>query len=177
MEEKLKSIKLLTGTFTEEEHLLDATRQVREKGFTVHDTYTPYPVHGLDEAMGIESTRLPKLCFLLGLIGFIFAFSFEIWTFGYSWPMIVGGKSILAGPALVPVAFEVLVLFAAIGTVLAFFIRTGLKPGKKLAINTSGITNDQFVIAVKIRNNNINDARKILLETGAVEVHEIEVNL
>ena len=105
----------------------------------------------------------------------MFAFGFEVWTFGFSWPMIVGGKSLFAGPALVPVAFEVLVLFAAIGTVIAFLIRTGLNPYKRLMIDTSEITNDRFVIAVRISDGDLNKAREILLEAGAAAVREIEV--
>jgi hypothetical protein len=118
--------KSLTGVFPGADNLLAACRAAREADLSIHDAYTPYAVHGLDEAMGIRPTRLGIVCFILGFLGFSIALGFQLWASAWDWPLNIGGKSFSAVPALVPVTFELTVLFAALGTVLAIFIRARL---------------------------------------------------
>lgn len=162
----------LAGTFTDEDALLAATREARKEGLAIVDAYTPYPVHGMDEAMGLPPTRLTYVCFGLGVIGLVFATSFQLWAHGVSWPINIGGKSFTAFPATVPVTFEVMVLFAAIGSVIAFFLRFGLLPGRSVRLPATGITDDRFVLVLD-PGDATDSARKILEGHGSTEIQEV----
>ena len=163
--------RLLLGTFDGEETLLQACRAARERNLGIFDTYTPYAVHGLDEAMGLKRTRLTRVCFFAGLAGAALAIGFQVWASAVDWPVNIGGKSHSALPALVPITFEMMVLFAALGTVLAFFVRVRLWPGRQPDLPTAGITDDRFVLALE----GGAAAREFLEDQGAGAIRETEV--
>jgi hypothetical protein len=140
--------KILYSVFGDEEHILAATREVRRQGFSIADTYTPFPVHGMDAAMGMKPSRLTWACFLYGLIGSMSMLAFMFWTSAVSWPLDVGGKPFNSLPAFIPVAFEVMVLCSGVGVVFTLLAVCRLYPGKKAHIPHEAATNDQFVLAV-----------------------------
>lgn len=98
--------------------LMAACRRVRDAGYTKTDAYTPFPVHGIDEALGIKPTVLPWIALAGGLTGTITAFSMEIWMNGIDYQYIISGKQFISLPAFVPVGFELTILLASFG---AFF--------------------------------------------------------
>ena len=138
----------LFGIFDNEDDILAATRAVRRAGLQIADVYTPYAVHGLDRAMGLTPSKLPWISFVLGLAGAGLKVWFEFWTSAQAWPINVGGKPWNSLPAFVPVTFEVMVLFAGISTVIAFFAVAGLRPGKKAVLADPLVTNNRFVIVI-----------------------------
>lgn len=140
---------LLIGTFANDHDLLSATRAARERGFPIVDAYTPYPVHGLDEAMDLKPSRLGIVCFVCGLLGVVAAMAFQQWTMAIDWPINVGGRPFNSWPAFVPVAFEVLVLFAGFGVVFAFFAVSRLYPGKPGRVIGPRVSNDQFALVIE----------------------------
>lgn len=140
--------RILVATFGGEKDLVGAAHTARTKGYRIVDAYAPYAVHGLDKAMGLRPSRLPWICFALGLTGAIAKLWYQIWTSATSWPVNVGGKPLSSVPAFVPVTFEIMVLFAGIGTVLAFFAISKLRPGKKPEVLYEGTTNDKFVLVL-----------------------------
>ena len=140
---------LLAGSFATEEDVLGAARAARERGLRVADAYTPYPVHGLAEAMGLRASRLPWLCFGLCVLGATFKLTFQFWAMAVDWPVNVGGKPWNSLPAYVPVTFEVMVLYAGLGVVLAFLLRCRLLPGTQAAPLFRGTTDDRFVLVVE----------------------------
>jgi len=142
------SRRLLVATFGDERDILSATRKARAAGLTVLDVYTPFPVHGLDAAAGVKPTKLPWICFALGLSGAAAKLWYQIWTSATSWPVNVGGKPVNSVPAFVPVTFEIMVLFAAVGTVLAFLIVSRLRPGRKPAFVYDRTTDDRFTLVL-----------------------------
>lgn len=142
------SRRLLVSSFGTESDVLGATKAARENGYEIVDVYTPYAVHGLDVAQGISPTKIALVCLALGLTGAIAKLGFQIWTSAWDWPVNVGGKPLISLPAFVPVTFEVTVLFAGVGTVLAFFLRSKLRPGKKPAFVYDGVTDNRFVIVL-----------------------------
>jgi len=144
---------LLVGTFANEHDLLHATKAARQRGFPIVDAYTPYPVHGLDEAMGLKPSRLGAVCLLCGLFGVVTAMAFQYWTMAIDWPINVGGRPFNSWPAFVPVAFEVLVLFAGFGVVFAFFGVSRLFPGKTAEVIGPRVSNDQFVLVIEAKDN------------------------
>ncbi len=145
------SDRLLLATFRHEKDLLEATRAVREAGHAIVDVYTPYAVHGLDEAMGLRPTRLTWVCFFCGAIGLLGMFWFEQWTAAIDWPINVGGKPWNSWPSDVPVAFEALVFMAASGSVLAFFAVSRLFPGKRSRLFDVRTTDDRFLLVIAER--------------------------
>jgi hypothetical protein len=142
--------RVLVGSFTTEEDVLGAARAAREHGFRIADAYTPYAVHGLDRAMGLRPSRLPWVCFVCGLLGAGLKLGFQFWSMALDWPMNVGGKPWNALPAYVPITFEVMVLLAGLGVVLAFLLRCRLFPGKTAAPPVRGVTNNRFVLVLDL---------------------------
>jgi len=141
--------KLTIASFSTEASLLHAMREARKNDISIVDSYTPYAVHGLEEAMGSRGTRLGTFCFALGLTGLLTGLLFQLWTTSMSWPLNVGGKTHSAVPALIPITFEVTILFAAVGSVFGFFLRSRLWPGQEPAVLYEGSTDDRFVLVVR----------------------------
>lgn len=144
------SIDLLVGIFANETDLLGAAHAARQRRLPVHDAFTPYPVHGLDEAMGLKPSRLGFVCFACGLAGVITAMTLQHWTMAIDWPINVGGRPFNSWPAFVPVAFELLVLFAGFGVVFAFFAVSRLFPGNAAHILEKRASDDRFVLAIEV---------------------------
>ena len=169
--------RVFVGTFVKEEDLLGAARAARQYGFAITDAYTPYPVHGLDRALGLRPSRLPWACFVCGLVGASFAISSQYWAMAHSWPMNVGGKPWNSLPAYVPVTFEVMVLLAGLGVVLTFLLRCRLLPGKEATPLGRGATDDTFVLVLARPEDPGEDnvARQLLHDFHAVRVAECEI--
>jgi hypothetical protein len=170
------SRKVLVGYFDTEEQLLGATRDARETGLAIHDVYTPYAVHGMEEALGLRHSRLPWVCFAAGLTGLVMALSLQYYTSVVSWPINVGGKPFNSLPAFIPVAFELTVLVAGLSSVAAFFLRSRLLPGRS-ASPLPRVTNDRFALAFSALDERFDPQvatvlmqRHGVLETGYAEV-------
>lgn len=162
---------VLIGYFDSEERILAATRAARESGYSIHDVYTPYAVHGMDDAMGLRPSRLTWVTFCAGLTGLTAALSLQLYTSVVSWPINVGGKPFNSFPAFIPVAFELTVLFAGLGTVAAFLARCTLFPGQKRAA-LPRVTDDRFALALDAEGP---EAEQALKQLGAVETAKVEV--
>jgi hypothetical protein len=168
--------RVLIGIFDSEDAILDVTGAARRQGLKIVDVFAPYAVHGLDKAMGLERSKLPWVCFLLGLFGAGFKVWFEYWTTAADWPINVGGKPWNSLPAFVPITFEVMVLFAGISTVLAFFGVSRLWPGRKTALVDPRVTNDRFAIVLEENDAafDVDEVVRFLREHQAVRVEERE---
>lgn len=140
--------RLLLGVFATEHDLLGAVKDARAHGYSIFDVYSPYPVHGLEKAMGLPPSRLSRVCLLCGLLGVGLAFAMQHWTMAVDWPINIGGRPFNSWPAFVPVAFEVMVLLAGFGVVFAFFGVSRLYPGKQ-ALRMIQTTDDQFVLVIE----------------------------
>jgi hypothetical protein len=160
-----------------EEKLLKSAEKARDKNIEMYDVYTPFPVHGLDDAMGIKRSFLPYITFGAGTVGLVFALGVQIWTSAYSWPTIIGGKPFISLPAFIPITFEVTVLFAAHATVLAFLVFNKLFPGKPAVLMHEEQTCNKFVIAIEKEKVNIDDATNLFKEHGAIEVSVKNVDM
>ena len=165
----------ILGVYEDEDVLLGAVKKTREAGVKIHEVFTPYPVHTLDEVLGYRRTRLPIAAFMFGMTGTILALVMQIGMMGYDWPMIIGGKNFTALPPFIPVTFELTVLLAALGMVATFLIVSDLKPYKRPRLFDPRITDDKHVIAIDLaKNTAFNKAAidQILQDSGALEVNE-----
>jgi hypothetical protein len=140
---------LIVGTFARGEDLVAATRAARHAGLAIVDAYTPFAVHGLDDAMGLPPSRLSWVCLVAGLTGAALKLWFEVWTAVVDWPLNVGGKPDNSLPAFVPITFEVMVLFAGLATVAALFAVARLWPGRRAQVPVAGVTDDRFALVVE----------------------------
>jgi ActD protein len=168
--------RVLIGIFESEDAILDVTDAARRRGLKIVDVFAPYAVHGLDKAMGLQRSKLPWVCFLLGLTGAAFKVWFEYWTTASDWPLNVGGKPWNSLPAFVPITFEVMVLFAGISTVLAFFGMSRLWPGRKPVILDARVTNDRFALVLEEDNAafDVAEVEQFLRDHQALRVEERE---
>jgi hypothetical protein len=136
-------------SFDNEYDLVKATQDFRDKGFTIMDAFTPYAVHGLDKAMGLKPSRLGKICFGFALLGLAIGLYGQYWISAVNWPINIGGRPWNSLPAFMPVAFEVTILFAGLGTVFSFFAWRKVKYGKQGLQPHLRVTNDRFFVVMK----------------------------
>lgn len=165
----------ILGVFNDEDVLLDAVDKVRSNGVRIHEVFTPFPVHGLDEALGYRRTRLPIAAFMFGIAGTALALIMQIWMLGYDWPMIIGGKNWASLPPFIPVTFELTVLLSALGMVATFLIVSDMKPYKKPRQFDVRSTDDKHVIAIDLALNegkSKDELTRLLKDSGAEEVNE-----
>lgn len=106
----------MIGLFDDPNHLISAAERVRDAGYRKWDCHTPYPVHGLDAAMGLKASPLAYLCLSAGAMGAVLAMLMQWWMSAVDYPVRIGGKPLFSWPAFVPITFELFVLFAALAT-------------------------------------------------------------
>ncbi|HEY6350831.1 MAG TPA: DUF3341 domain-containing protein [Candidatus Angelobacter sp.] len=167
----------VVATFSDPEALLQAVKAARAEQFRIHDVYAPYPIHGLDQAMGIRHSRLPWVTFWAGLTGLILALTFQFYTTVLDWPLNIGGKPDNSTLAFVPICFELTVLIGGVTTAVALLVRAKLFPGRREQLAAEGVTDDKFALVLKKRSIDLKHASAILRENGAENVEQREINL
>src|SRR5262245_17334466 len=168
--------RFLVGSFSEPNAMLASVATLRRAGVVIHDVFAPYPVHGLDQAMGIRRSRLPFVTLIAGLAGLCFALPFQSYTAVFDWPLDRARSPETSTLASATVCFELTVLIGGLGTVGAFLLRARLFPGKPEQLPVLGVTNNVFAVVTHAprEGNDSELARRIMLENGADEVEERE---
>lgn len=163
--------RLWYGVFDDEESLVSAVGAARAAELSIHDAYSPHPIHGLEEAMGIERSKLPWITFAGGAVGLVGALLLQWWTHSVDWALDVGGKPLAAWPAYAPVAFELMVLLAGLSTAVGLFAMARLYPTPKANVPHPGVTHDKYVLAIEERDGSFDRARveRMMRDSGAVE--------
>ncbi len=170
--------KVIHGIFDDDDVLLKGVKEIRERGISIDEVYTPFPVHGLDHALGLARTRISIAAFFYGIMGTMLASLMMYYMMIADWPQNIGGKpsfSFLQNmPSFVPIMFEVTVLCASHLMAITFLIRCGLFPGAKAQNPDPRTTDDKFLVEI---NSDGNDeaVRQALMDAGAVEVNEQEL--
>jgi len=161
------------GVYDDEDILMDAVKTVREEGLKIEEVFTPFPVHGLEYALGYKRSWLSVAAFMFGLTGTVLALVMQIGMMSVDWPMIIGGKDFLAFPSFIPVTFELTVLLASFGMVGTFLGISNLKPWGRPRIYDIRITDDKHVMAIDLNQNSKTekDIKKMLQRSGAVEIN------
>ncbi|MDH4460479.1 MAG: DUF3341 domain-containing protein [Spirosomataceae bacterium] len=165
--------KYLVGVYDDEDEVLHAVSEVKENGVKIEEVFTPFPIHGLDKALGHPRTRIPIAAFLFGLTGLTCAQFLINYTMVFDWPIIIGGKDFFSLPDWIPISFEGTVLFTAFGMVFTFLASNSLWPGKEPKTFDLRSTDDKFIMAVNMANNKKSEAEieAILKASGAIEVN------
>lgn len=180
----------LAAEFDSPGKVLKAAEKVHEAGYRWWDCCTPFPVHGLDQAMGIRPTILPVLVFFAGMTGTLIAFALQtftnatdwniwamVWVTGY--PYLISGKPMMSLPAFIPVMFEMTILLAATTATFVMYIMNGLpRLSHPLFSNKRfrRVTDDKFFIVIEARDPKyFHDRTTALLESlGADAVEEVK---
>jgi hypothetical protein len=159
--------------------LYHACERVRDAGFTRWDAHTPFPVHGLDKAMGLRRSPLPWIILAMGLTGAALGFVLQWWVHAVEYPLVISGKPYFAWPAMIPITFEVGVLFAAFGAVLGMLGLNRL-PMHHHPLFQSRVferaSDDAFFISIESWDPKFDssDTRKLLESLGARSVELLE---
>jgi hypothetical protein len=141
---------LLVATFDHDAELLAAIRAVRAHGIGIEEVFTPYAVHGIEEALGAPPSRLPWVTLLAGLAGLLGAALFQFWAADFDWPLNVGGKPANSALAFLPITFEVTVLLGGLATAGAFFARSRMSPLATPKLPAPGVTNDVLALVFDV---------------------------
>jgi hypothetical protein len=114
------------AAFTDAERLADAARAMRERGYRRMDAYSPYPVDGLADILGMRKTKLPLVVLAGGIIGGLFAYALILYSVEIDYPLDVGGRPLHSWPAFTVIAFEAAILGAAIAGFVGMIVANGL---------------------------------------------------
>ena len=168
----------LLAEYVGPDELIAAAERVRKKGFERWDCYSPFPVHGIDPAMGIKRTKLPYIVMVAGLTGLTTAVGFQWWANAIDYPFLISGKPFWSLAANIPITFELTVLFSAITTFVSMMVLNGLpKPSSPLdrVKRFARATDDRFFLMIETADPKFDgDATRSLLDaTSPVHVEEV----
>lgn len=170
---------VISAFFNDDDVMLKSITPIRENGFRIREAYTPFPVHGLDHALGLARTRMAITAFIYGALGLSVAIALTHYMMIIDWPQNIGGKPSFSWgqnmPAFVPIIFELTVFFAAHLMVWTYFVRNGLYPGRKAMNPDPRTTDDMFMLEIEYDGDD-NVLRQLLKDSGAVEINIVVSN-
>jgi hypothetical protein len=174
------SMKLVgyVGLFDDPDSLVKAAEQVRDAGWKAWDCHTPYPVHGLDGAMGVKRSSIPVLTLGAGFMGVAIALLMQWWMSVVDYPVRIGGKPLWSWPAFVPITFELFVLLAALATFGSMLIFCRLGKWSSPLIDSDimkEVTTSRFGVVLSSDDPQFTEdgARQLLEATGSQDVRPL----
>ena len=168
----------LLARFETPESLLLASRRVRQAGYSRWDAHCPFPVHGLEGAMGLERSLVPWFSFILGMAGAAGGMLLQWWVSTEGYPLVISGKPLFSWPAFVPIMFECGVLGGALGAVLGFLVQSRMpRPHHALFASQAfeRVTDDAFFISIESDDPEFEMERtsELLRQAGAEEIETV----
>lgn len=169
----------LIAAFDTTPEIYQACEQVRDAGYTRWDALTPFPVHGLDYAMGVRRSKVPRFSLAGGILGFCTGMSFIAWLGLSEYPLVVGGKPYFSPMFAFPVSYELTILFTAFATIGGMFFLNKLPmhyhPLMKAPQFVRAL-DDRFYIVIEAKDPKFNAAatRSLLEQAGGKDIVEIE---
>ncbi len=158
--------------------LIDVAQLVNNSGYKKFDTFSPFPIHGMDKAMSLKKSKLGWIVFGHGLLGLIGGFSMIYYMMVIDYPLNIGGKPLFNLPAWIPVMFELTILLSAFGAVFGMFYLNGL-PKLNHPLFTSDnfkkATDDGFFICIESEDPQFDSEKvqKLLKNAGAENIEEV----
>ncbi|WP_298550056.1 DUF3341 domain-containing protein [uncultured Algibacter sp.] len=173
----MEASKVIHAIYTDDDILMSAVKKVKADKHHIEEIYTPFPVHGLDKAMGLAPTRIAITAFMYGLVGLTVAILMMNFIMIEDWPQNIGGKPSFSYienmPAFVPIMFELTVFFAAHLMVITFYLRSRMWPFKNAENPDPRTTDDHFLMEIAVHGNE-KELESLLAETGAVEINLVD---
>lgn len=169
----------IVAEFESPNSLLKAAKAVKEKGYINFDAHSPFPIHGMDDAMGLGQSPLGWIVFFGGLTGATLGMVLQWWTSAVDYPLIISNKPFFSFQAFIPVTFELMILFSAFSTVFGMFFLNSLPTLYHGTFNAPGFcdaTSHRFFISVEGTDPNYDEKQtKSFLESiGALNVSVVE---
>ncbi len=159
--------------------LLHAAEKVRDKGYTKWDTHSPFPVHGMDSAMGLKDSKLGLIVFVCAMTGISGAFYLQYWASKIAYPVVIAGKPLNDYPSFGIWTFEGAILFSAFGALLGMFALNKL-PMLYHALfkskNFMRATDDAFFISIEAKDPkfNLDETKTLLSDIGGTNIEVLE---
>ena len=173
----MSSSKVIHAFYNDDEVVLDAVKKVKAANHHIEEVFCPFPVHGLDKAMGLAPTRIAITSFMYGITGLSIAIWLTYYTMIADWPQDIGGKPSFSWaenmPAFVPIMFELTVFFAAHLMVITFYMRSRIWPFKAAENPDPRTTDDHFLMEIPV-GDNVEELTTLLQKTGAVEINVVD---
>jgi len=169
----------VVGEFESEHQLLHAVGKVREAGYRRVEAYTPFPVEGLSEALGLKRNQVPLITLIGGLFGGLGGFYFQYWCNVNSYPQNIGGRPLNSWPAFIPVTFELTVLGASLFAVFGMLALNRLPQPYHPLFNVERFcrhaTTDRFYLCIEARDKKFHlaECSKLLQGLDAHHVSEV----
>jgi hypothetical protein len=165
----------IAGIWLEEHAFVEAAKKTYEAGHKKLEAISPFPLHGIDDAIGIPRSFIPWITFIFGTLGLTFGLWFTWWTSAVDWPINVGGKPMWSLAAFIPVIFECCILFAALSSVGAMIVLNGL-PKVDPPIIDPDLTSHKFALFIPESASGYDAAKleQLFKSLGAAEVKRTE---
>ena len=169
----------LIATFNTAPELYHAAEKVRDAGYRYWDCITPFPVHGLDKAMGLKRSIVPRISLAGGITGFTTGMTMIWWTGAWDYPLTVGGKPLFSPMFAFPVSYELTILFTAFATIIGMFVVNGLPMHYHPVLKYDHIRrgmDDTFFIVIEARDPRFNlaNTKTLLAQAGGQAITELE---
>jgi hypothetical protein len=169
----------LIASFETPAAVYHAAEQVRDAGYRNWDCISPLPIHGLDKAMGLKRSRVPRISLAGGITGFCTGMTLIWWTGGVDYQLTVGGKPLFSPMFAFPVSYELTILFTAFATIGGMFILNGLPMHYHPVLKSPQIKramDDRFYIVIEARDPryNLANTTALLAKVGGTEIKELE---
>jgi hypothetical protein len=160
--------------------LLEAVAKSRAAGFQRVEAYSPFPIHGMADVLGVRGRRLPRIVLAGGIIGGAGGLFLQWYSSVIDYPLNVGGRPYASWPSFIPIAFELTILIAGFAAVLGMFILNGLPQPYHPLFNVpefAGASRDRYFISIEATDPKFDLAatRAFLLEVGALQVFEVDL--
>ena len=169
----------LMAEFDNPDRLLTAAGRSHAAGYRRMDAYSPLPIHGLAEALGMPRTRLPYLVFACGLIGALAGYGLQYWVNVVEYPLNVAGRPLHSGPSFIPVTFETTILFAGLAAFLGMLIANRLPMPYHPVFNLPAFaraSQDRFFLCIEADDPmfDTQETRRFLESLDPLEVAQVE---
>ncbi len=170
----------ILAEYTTPADLMHAAEVVRDAGYKYWDVYSPFPIHGMDDAMGLGNSKVGYFTFVGGCTGFTAGMSMIWWMSQYDYPIVVGGKPLFSPLYAFPVSYEMTILLSAFGTLFGMAFLNKLprwyNPLFKNKRFHAGAQNDKFFIAIEVTDPRYSETetRKLLESTGGKHIEQVE---
>ncbi len=174
-----KNIYGLLAEFDTPTQLVDAANKIREAGYTKTDAFSPFPIHEIDEALGVKRTILPFLVLGGGAVGLLSAQALVFYVHVLEYPIIVGGRPFFSLPSFIPPTFELTILFAAFAGVFGMLLLNGLPQPYHPVFNVPRFalaTREKFFLLIETKDPKFNydETKSFMQGLNAQEVFDVE---
>lgn len=160
--------------------LRSACERIREEGYRAWDAHTPYPMHGLERAMGLRRSRLPWIVLVSALLGGSLGMALQVWVHAVDYPLVISAKPFVSWQAFIPVTFELTILFGSVAALLGMLGLNKLPRHHNWLFESERFeraTDHRFFVSIDASDTLFDEDRtgQLLHELGAVSIETVRL--